>query len=596
MPKYKWASDGGNSTPSFGRRMASKVISLIAKFESLSSSQTEEDPEKELPRVRSIESLVTPNGSISRKALRLRNSLGRKASRLFEKLERDKEENNPPPKRPPPRKKTLVIPRPTNRKQRRKQHVEGHKDGHLKRRKGHPSTFRHSRRLGGEAEDDTSSIGFDGLVSGNEPSSVLSTSEVSSSSQALSTSTPPVARILPSSFFAQLVPPEPVKPVKISALPKVLQEFSDHEISSGESFDPKLFRIGLEKQKSVWKRKITPPKISVKELISKFRVDAEEEELKTGNNEEELAMPTIDYTDEDLPIIDLRKDVPKATGTSTKRSRPMSLTDDKTPGNPPSLIQNSTDPDDKEGDNSHSDSVNSPVGISLVSSLTSSGSKYSVQTTGENGETKHVPGIINQKKKQTVGGSKTYFGINFSAKKMPTQQTTIHNNFGVLTDDNCYTAPARLDTPPPSAKKYRKTPPPKGFFRRFSRAKNSVSIQSSLATVTSESEDDDISELSSGTGTDSVYSTATTGTGTDSGSSIMMKHNKPIIMMNGNRGKYGLAIRTGIPAMPVLTPMPVSAIQNLAIERLVKRSVQPKLGFCTRYMYYYYYCWIYCNP
>jgi len=123
-------------------------------------------------------------------------------------------------------------------------------------------------------EDENSGITLDGPVS--RFASEWSTGCTSLSS--LVYSTPPVAKVLPSSFFSQLVVSEP-RPVK-TPKPKVMTDSEDSQlliVEKREKIDPRRFRLNsLDRRQSVWRRKITPPKISVKDLISRFREEAVE--------------------------------------------------------------------------------------------------------------------------------------------------------------------------------------------------------------------------------------------------------------------------------------------------------------------------------
>jgi hypothetical protein len=257
--------------PSFGRRVAAKVTSLIAKFEAMSAAPNAQTRRKITPpRKRTLGSVVTPGGSSLSRRSTLRKSIGKKA-RIFVKLDWEKENaNRHPAKVAPPPKRILKASRSiTNPKGRRRVTLPiGNPASTTKRRRSLSGTFNCYSLSRYNADDEKSGITLDGPAFGPDTSSGSSTLRSTPAA-----STPPVARILPSSFFSQLVAPD--LPLKDTPRIRVFTDSEDSDLLIVEKrhrIDYRQFRLtSVDKQKSVWRRKITPPKISVKELISLFR-------------------------------------------------------------------------------------------------------------------------------------------------------------------------------------------------------------------------------------------------------------------------------------------------------------------------------------
>lgn len=334
---------------SFGRRVAAKVGNLIAKFEAMAMSPA---PPSDPPRKRNLESVVgtDPAAKFSSRP-GLRKSLSKKASRMFQKLEKGDDlatgsMSTVPEKVQPPKKKLLrpsrsfLFPPRASVTQISAPSPEHHSYPYMTRRGRHRATMptgtpkqepRKKRRtisgssivtideisgpsLAAASEDvvlgtkvikgastsqlnldtpaslgrtisypDNNSSGLkfahiDGPVSQDGVSQVGSEiTEYTSAYTAFpspNNSTPPVARILPSSFFVQLAEERVVKTPK----PRIYTDSEDSSliiVEKREKIDPTKFRLdpNLNKDKSAWKRKITPPRISVRELISKFKIE-----------------------------------------------------------------------------------------------------------------------------------------------------------------------------------------------------------------------------------------------------------------------------------------------------------------------------------
>jgi hypothetical protein len=334
---------------SFGRRVAAKVGNLIAKFEAMAMSPA---PPSDPPRKRNLESVVgtDPAAKFSSRP-GLRKSLSKKASRMFQKLEKENDlasasmptvpEKVQPPKkkllRPsrnflfPPRASVTQITAPspehhsypymTRRGRRRATMPTGtpKQEPRKKRRTISGSSIVTADEIAGPSlvaasedvvlgtkvikgastsqlnlntpaslgrtisypDNNSSGLKFahiDGPVSQDGVSQVGSeVTEYTSAYTAFpspNNSTPPVARILPSSFFVQLAEERVVKTPK----PRIYTDSEDSSliiVEKREKIDPTKFRLdpNMNKDKSAWKRKITPPRISVRELISKFKIE-----------------------------------------------------------------------------------------------------------------------------------------------------------------------------------------------------------------------------------------------------------------------------------------------------------------------------------
>lgn len=145
-----------------------------------------------------------------------------------------------------------------------------------KRRRTLSETLHDRPATGNAVEGGHSGFPLDGPVSRftSGVASESSTEYTSVSSQV--NSTPPVAKILPSSFFSQLVMADPRRIQ--TPRPRIVSDSEDSQlliIEKREKIDPRKFRLhhSLDKKQSLWRRKITPPKISVKDLISRFRAE-----------------------------------------------------------------------------------------------------------------------------------------------------------------------------------------------------------------------------------------------------------------------------------------------------------------------------------
>jgi hypothetical protein len=168
----------------------------------------------------------------------------------------------------------------------------------------YPSQLR-KRRVVSNPEDAASGITLDGPVSLFVSSEQQSYTEDS----IVSTSTPPVARVLPSSFFAQLVAEEePQHHRRSKVRPRVFTDSDDTEllvVEMTEKVDLRPhFRLGGGTGNkggygSVWRRKITPPKISVRDLVSRFWQEdpspvQQKHEEETEKPEEEAETPEME--------------------------------------------------------------------------------------------------------------------------------------------------------------------------------------------------------------------------------------------------------------------------------------------------------------
>lgn len=289
--------------PSFGRRFSNKVSSLVARFEALSSPST--DSKKlsfEPPPIRSIESVISTAGVISKEDLS-KQVLSHRASQVFQELDSKghNKENDADiavaRKAPPPRR--LLTTSVAHRRLRsvRSKISYGNlrikTSGLLRRTRSTSSVSALSSQEVTLNTSNTTLGTIDGLSSGNILlDGATSTDNVAGNldgsrdggrtmsselSRSVSSSdTPPVAKVLPSSFFAQLVRGNHQSPIKRSKLPTVLLNRDDEDLllEKEDKIDYRKFRLGkpstYNKRQSIWSRNITPPKISVKELASRF--------------------------------------------------------------------------------------------------------------------------------------------------------------------------------------------------------------------------------------------------------------------------------------------------------------------------------------
>ncbi|KAF8541409.1 hypothetical protein BDD12DRAFT_829106 [Trichophaea hybrida] len=133
-----------------------------------------------------------------------------------------------------------------------------------------------------------------------------------------------------------------------------------------------------------------------------------------------------------------------------------------------------------------------------------------------------------------------------------------------------YTAPTRLDTPPlQTSKKYRKTPPPEGFFRAKVR-REKYSAAPSLYTLTDESEGEVFPRSEPSSTVRTSYSTSA-----GSSDSYYINSSSGSIPRSGritiSSRTGGIVISTGVPAASIVTPVPVNAVTTVAIRALVAR-------------------------
>ncbi|KAA8909867.1 hypothetical protein FN846DRAFT_905396 [Sphaerosporella brunnea] len=275
-------------TPSFSRKVAKRVSSLIAKFEALSANQsTVIDPEP--PRRRSLSSLITPGGSSSRRS-GIRRSIGRRASKILEKVARAGNEDVVPKITPPPKR---LLKAGGGRRGRRNASLPNAAGVRVAR-----YTVKKRRVVSDSTE--VSGIVLDGPVSlfaSEQPSSSIAYA----ASSILSTPPPPVAKILPSSFFSQLVSEEPPRRRKVKP-----QTFTDSEdtdlvvVEMAEKVDLRhQFRLKptTNGTGSGWRRKITPPKISVRELVSRFWQEPSQQQKR-----EAVKVPEQKAVEEKIPV------------------------------------------------------------------------------------------------------------------------------------------------------------------------------------------------------------------------------------------------------------------------------------------------------
>jgi len=233
--------------PSFTRKFAQKVSSLIAKFEALSSAPAARKSPP--PRKRTIASVVTPGASTLP-----RSQLRRSIRKTFTRWEIQGEEM-PLAKIIPPPKKVLGKGKAAGR-----------------RRVSMPEQKMAAQLPG--AQRRVVSEELDGPVPMSIPPDSVSTSDISASS------VPPVVKIIPSSFFKQLVVEEPPRPK--------MRAYTDSEdesllvIQEVTKVDRRKFRFRRQGEGgggSLWKRRITPPKISVRDLVMRFKGGGEKDDV-----------------------------------------------------------------------------------------------------------------------------------------------------------------------------------------------------------------------------------------------------------------------------------------------------------------------------
>lgn len=287
--------------PSFGRRFSNKVSSLVARFEALSSPSVDSKKlPSEPPPIRSIESVISTAGAISKEDLS-KQVLSHRASQAFQELDskgHNKENDQNVARKAPPPKRLLT----TSVAHRRLRSVRSKisygnlrtkTSGLLRRSRSTSSVSALSGQeitpntsnttLGTTVDLSNENILLDGATSTDNVTENLDgsrdrgpsiESEISGSSSI--SDTPPVAKVLPSSFFAQLVRGHHQSPIKRSKLPTVLLNCDDEDLllEKEEKIDYRKFRLGkpstYNRRQSIWSRNITPPKISVKELASRF--------------------------------------------------------------------------------------------------------------------------------------------------------------------------------------------------------------------------------------------------------------------------------------------------------------------------------------
>lgn len=265
--------------PSFTRKVAARVSSLIAKFEALSSTPaTRKSP---LPRKRTIASIVTPGASTLPRS-QIRRSIRKTFARWeVQDVERPVVKITPPPKRIIRKGKARMV------AGRRRVSLPEQKRTVL-------AAAAAARRVVSEE--------LDGPVPMSVPLESVSTSDTSASEATSEALAPPVAKIVPSSFFRQLVVEE-APPQQRTGV------FTDSEdeallvVQEMVKVDSRKFRIRRQGTTgSLWKRRITPPKISVRDLVSRFRVgEAKEPAGDVAGGDEEDAQESETESDEENP-------------------------------------------------------------------------------------------------------------------------------------------------------------------------------------------------------------------------------------------------------------------------------------------------------
>lgn len=249
---------------SFGQRVAAKVGSLIAKFEAMAVAPLPP------PRKRAVASVIGTGGGFSRRA----KTLSKKASRIFSRLEKGAE-MLPSSKLTPPPRRGLRPSRSVYGRRRATMPAGTPKEYPVERRRTFSETLHDKPAKGSAVEGGRSGLRLDGPVS-SFTSGVASTEYTALSSEV--SSTPPVARALPSSFFPQFAMADP-RPVQ-TPRPRIVSDSGGSQlpiVEKREIIDRRKFRShhSLDRKQSLWRRKITPPKTSVKDLISRFWVGEE---------------------------------------------------------------------------------------------------------------------------------------------------------------------------------------------------------------------------------------------------------------------------------------------------------------------------------
>lgn len=272
--------------PVLASRISHRVSGLVAKFEALASPRSQERS-SEPPAPRSIESVVTTTASISRQDV-AQKALSRKASQIFRGLVDGARDNDQKPQdqsdlqhrpRPPPRK--LLTASLANRKLKRRTAVPSVEGKDWKVRGAKSMSWIEPTRIemsDNQRWDPKESLRRQRQLSnsqtGSEPATAMDGSLDELSNSSPDPSSPSVVKVLPSSFFAQFVRNNTDRPVERSKLPAVLLNSEDEDLilARNEKLDHRKFRLhSFGRKQPVWKRKITPPRVSVKDLISRFR-------------------------------------------------------------------------------------------------------------------------------------------------------------------------------------------------------------------------------------------------------------------------------------------------------------------------------------
>ncbi|KAL7269831.1 hypothetical protein RUND412_007480 [Rhizina undulata] len=516
--------DSASCRPSIGRRVTTKVNHLIAKFEALSIiSQNPKPVASSPPPRRSIASLVS-SGANSRKSSlrRLRDSIRKRANWFVEKSEKENKTDPPPPQTPPP-KRILREPRSVD--------IRTRKDpqdalSSRPRRRVSVSARLQSKIRASEISE-SSGTAFDGPVSIMESGDFSRTSSASFSRSSTFTettlSTPPVARILPSSFFAQLLPSAPPTPVKrITPPPKILFDPNEPELvldefetsglaAAGLSNTPhrKKYRIRNHQwkwhmhanggQHVSWRRKVTPPRISVRALVSKFR------QVESGGD------TTGGPSTESNPAVSQRSVLPE----------PQSF----------ELQQQAQD--------LKYSSEAKQIRFRCKLNCSASGSEFSksppinfgTKANENGGVTLISPPSNNPNSSDTLGSSSNFSNINMRINP------SVVGSKG--STDKFYTAHTKTEPPPQSSKKYRKTPPPQRFFGNKRQANN-----------------------------DSAYNTDNSNT-----SSGSKESEETELLESENSAGDSVIVSVAVPLVPIFTPTPISVAKSMAIRDLVRRFI-----------------------
>ncbi|TGZ76410.1 hypothetical protein EX30DRAFT_344921 [Ascodesmis nigricans] len=507
-----------SSPPPLRRRLSRRVSSLVAKFEALATSRSD-GRESEPPAPRSIESVVTTTASISRDKV-TRKGLGRKASKLFHGLvdgaqdsakhERDdpSRRNEEPPKNKPPARKLLT---------------ESFAQRKLKMRPGLDSITAKMSKLRGaksiswlepggqtsasqEADGDGGGVDHRASVEflGVHHLSAIDGSQDPSGGTSPGTVSPPVAKVLPSSFFAQLIRGgDADRPVNRSILPKVLQDRDDEDLVAAreEKIDIRKFRInsfGRRGESPVWKRKITPPRVSVKDLISRFRQPESSPNVETGEASTAVTEGAADQ------FLSPGAADPASAYTSPRlnAAAESSINDSATPGLPgdelprapvptPAINLQTSDDEHPSLPTPQPATTSTSVSSSLGSSVASAASSIRGIFSSRRRNTASIP-IANG----TPGGDQQKSSVSTKAKlrppsaaqKVAPKKTVSPDSKPVKKRKSFYSKPsstataiARTPKLPRQAsivakKSFRKTPPPALFFVKKPKQKISPEI------------------------------------------------------------------------------------------------------------------------